>query len=304
MTTKEVTFFYEKTPASWRCLSSARQGSAWIKLPAENAIKATAAMTDLFDRLVKTKAENRTIFQNLGDFSVIIFPQPACKLEIISQEERFVFNSADKIAASFLASLPANNTPAVVPYQGPIQNDNNAVSPETLYKSLMEALFSNNIITRSDQQEESFGKYLTERVLGKPGSCKYDIGTGKFTLVYLTEKRIPLKNLPGNKSPDSLAILQKMQGATLRIPKVLEGQINIAEGKLSFEPGSLMLEWKWDKAQLLGIFANAENNPDNTIQLQIKYINWTGISGTFDGVTNAQDFVDFAECNLTSPACK
>jgi hypothetical protein len=156
-------------------------------------------------------------------------------------------------------------------------------------ESLMNAQFFETQIRLSPQDEMLFGTYLMQRVFGKPVSCHFDFETHAFTLNFVEEKRIHLTNLPQHKFPQELEELKQILNSTLYIPKKLKGKFNIDEHKLTFEPGSLKLEWRWTSAQLLGIYENG----DNTVTMQITYL-----KNYREEVVSAQDFIDLLECNM------
>ncbi len=156
--------------------------------------------------------------------------------------------------------------------------------------ALMEGQFPDTKIQRSAESEgEFFGDYLMHRVFGKIDSCHFDLATHKFTLNFSQKKDIRLAKLPEGKSPEQLAALKILHGSTLSIAKQVKGQFNIKEGKLTFEPGCLKLNWSWSSAELLGIF----QGQGNEVIMQIKYLKIPQ-----QGPVPAQDFVDIIECNL------
>lgn len=162
---------------------------------------------------------------------------------------------------------------------------------ETL-SSLMHAQFFYTETKRTQKPNgEPFGLYLMDRFFGKAKSVSYDVQTQNFILNFETEQKIKLAKLPEGKSSEALATLSKLLDATLFIPKTVKGKFNIDEGQLSFQRGSLRLDWTWTSAQLLGILEGQER--DNTIIMQITYLKIPQ-----EGPVNAQDFVDMIECNL------
>jgi hypothetical protein len=167
---------------------------------------------------------------------------------------------------------------------------------EVLIKSLMAVQFCSTYIKRgAESEEELFGNYLMNRIFGKLESAKINMDTSEFTLTFVEEQKIPLKNLPKGNPQATLDALKLAVGTTLHIAKEVKGKFN--ENKLNFNDGALTIQWrllfKNFTAHLIGIDTQ---NPEWLMFTGKMSI--LGKEKTALHAIRAQDFVYFLECNL------
>ncbi|MBS0648702.1 MAG: hypothetical protein JSS10_05705 [Verrucomicrobia bacterium] len=171
-------------------------------------------------------------------------------------------------------------------------------------KSLFMVQFSSTEVQfprhpKDDPHEtQYFGNFILKRVfpMNDLKSCEMDMETGRFKLTFAQEKKIPLTKLPAGKTKATIDNLKPAVGTTLHIGKEVKGKFNLEsdKGYLEFETGSLTIQWTTWKVPFTCHLRGIRVNP--------QYADWLIFKGEF-GVTaerniQAQDFIDFIECNL------
>lgn len=327
MTTREITFFFNKEPGTL----NPRFLDAWPALMRADQNDLSNAVSTIFGSLVQnTEAKYRTILPNLSAFSITLLnpfsDKPSLKIESTEMTIHFT-NVKAETAALFLNSISISPPPISAeekarlkaeklhrellednPHEAstevaaapkpiaPTTSVKKPLSEDEMFTAVfmnMNECFANTLITLPNQTQQNFGVYIMSRLFIQATSYSYDDQTNEFKMTFESERTFNLTNLPENISAESREGLKQLQNSVLKLSKEIKGKFN-QDHSISFEPGALTIEWpkSWTSfvtAQLLGMY----ESQGDTVTLQIKY----GITTIFTSPL-AQDFVAFVDSNL------
>jgi len=147
------------------------------------------------------------------------------------------------------------------------------------------------IVTLKTGEQYSFSDYLYKNIFmqDKLITKSYDPVTQRFELEFSEERKIPLTQMPPDKSPAVQNLLKKVIGTTLVVGKKVTGTFETENLSINLDPDSFKVTWWPLTAQLK--------------KIAVSQLTDLIITGSFkgqegEGKIGAQDFVDAIEHNL------